>query len=172
MWWQYLVRTLSGIRSRCLLPTVWVRGPFSILIYSKGVSVETLTSLRATGGIISGASPAYNIEEMTFALRTAQAKVLMTAPSALSVAIPAAKNAGIPQDRIILLEGKKAGFTTIQDLVALGESFGPSGQVQPFKIPTGQTNKDLCGFLSFSSGTTGLPKAVSRWNQCCCRDNC
>jgi long-subunit acyl-CoA synthetase (AMP-forming) len=99
---------------------------------------------------------------MTFALRTAQAKVLMTAASALPVAIPAAKNAGIPQDRIILLEGKKAGFTTIQDLVALGESFGPSGQAQLFKIPTGQTNKDVCGFLSFSSGTTGLPKAVSR----------
>lgn len=99
---------------------------------------------------------------MTFALRTAQAKVLMTAASSLPVAIPAARNAGIPQDRIILLEGKKEGFTTIQDLVAFGESFGPNCQIQPFKIPTGQTNKELCGFLSFSSGTTGLPKAVRR----------
>ena len=97
---------------------------------------------------------------MTFALRTAQAKVLMTAASSLPVAIPAAKNAGISQDRIILLEGRKDGFTSIQDLVVLGGSFGPSGQIQPFKIPPGQTNKDICGFLSFSRGTTGLPKAV------------
>lgn len=113
------------------------------------------------GGMISGASPAYNVEEMTYTLRTADAKILMTAESSLSVAIPAARNAGIPQDRIILLEGQHQGFTSIHDLLSFGQSLGAQRQVAPFKIPTKQTNKDLCGFLSFSSGTTGLPKAVS-----------
>ncbi|KAJ5698036.1 hypothetical protein N7462_000041 [Penicillium macrosclerotiorum] len=112
------------------------------------------------GGIISGASPAYNVEEMTYALKTAQAKVLMTAPSSLSVAVPAARNAGIPQDRIILLEGSQDGFTNIKDLLNFGKKLGKDGQVAPFKIPMGGTNKKTCGFLSFSSGTTGLPKAV------------
>ena len=87
------------------------------------------------GGIVSGASPAYNVEEMTFALRTAQAKVLMTAATSLSVAVPAARNAGIPQDRIVLLEGKQEGFTSIQDLVIFGASLGAHRQAAPLTIP-------------------------------------
>ncbi|KAL4978971.1 hypothetical protein BDW66DRAFT_157839 [Aspergillus desertorum] len=82
--------------------------------------VAMLAVVRA-GGVISGASPAYSIEEMSYALKTANAKYLMTVPSSMDVAIPAAKDAGIPAERIFLLEGGREGF---------------------------------------SSGTTGLPKAV------------
>ena len=42
----------------------------------------------------------------------------------------------------------------------MGKSYGPAGQSPAFKIPAGKANSDICGFLSFSSGTTGLPKAV------------
>ncbi|KAJ5733976.1 hypothetical protein N7493_002762 [Penicillium malachiteum] len=111
------------------------------------------------GGMISGASPAYNIEEMTYALKTSDAKIFMTTVSALPVAIPAAENAGISRDRIILLEGKQEGFETIHDLISFGRN-QHDDQVASWKIKKGETNKDLCGFLSFSSGTTGLPKAV------------
>ena len=97
---------------------------------------------------------------MTYALKTADAKFLMTAPSSMQVAIAAAKNVGIPKDRIFLLEGKLEGFSTIKELIEVGRGYGEQGQINAFKIPEGKKNKDICGFLSFSSGTTGLPKAV------------
>jgi acyl-CoA synthetase (AMP-forming)/AMP-acid ligase II len=116
-------------------------------------------TLRA-GGVVSGASPAYNVEEMTYALRTAEAKFLFTVPGSMAVAAAAAKDAGIPQSHVFLLEGKMDGFTTMADLLEVGKSYGSAGQVEPFQLPAGKRNSDVCGFLSFSSGTTGLPKAV------------
>lgn len=112
------------------------------------------------GGVVSGASPAYNVEEMTYALKTADAKFLMTHPASMEVATAAAKNAGIPRQNLFLLEGELDGYTTIRELIEIGKSYGEKGQAEVFKIPKGKTNFDVCGFLSFSSGTTGLPKAV------------
>ena len=112
-------------------------------------------------GIISGASPAYNVEEMTYALKTGKAKFLMTVPSSMEVAIAAARAAGLKKEHVFLLEGKLDGYKSIQDLIEIGKGFGDSGQVPAYVISRGQSNGDLCGFLSFSSGTTGLPKAVS-----------
>ena len=109
--------------------------------------------------MVSGASPAYNVEEMIFALKTAGAKFLATSPTSVEVAERAAKSVGIPREHIFLLEGELPGYITIKDLIDMGRSFGNS-QVPGFKIPQGKKNKDVCAFLSFSSGTTGLPKAV------------
>lgn len=121
----------------------------------------TLFAAVRLGGVVSGASPAYNVEEMTYALRTAGAKFMATHPSSLDIALEAAKRAGIPKDRIFLLQGTAKGHTTVQDLIAQGKSYGDGGQVHAAPLPPGKTNKDVCAFLSFSSGTTGLPKAVS-----------
>jgi 4-coumarate--CoA ligase len=94
------------------------------------------------GGKVSGASPAYNVEEMTYALKTADAKFLMTHPNSMEVAVKAAKNAGIPRERVFLLEGEIGGHTTIKELIEMGRK--EKEQSPYFTIPKGKTNFDIC----------------------------
>lgn len=96
---------------------------------------------------------------MSYALKVAKTKILMTLPKSLDVALAAAKNVGIPTTRVFLLEGQVDGFRSIQDLMQVGARYDE--QLDPWSIPEGMTNADVCGYLNFSSGTTGLPKAVS-----------
>ncbi|RLL98753.1 hypothetical protein CFD26_107861 [Aspergillus turcosus] len=155
------VKEYTTLISTALVRTYGLKEGDTVALFAPNTiwyPVAMLATIRA-GGVISGASPAYNVEEMTYALKTGQAKFLMTVPSSMHVAVPAAQNAGIPAGRIFLLEGEKEGYTTVQQLIDLGRSYG-SGQTPSFKILAGKTNRDVCGFLSFSSGTTGLPKAV------------
>ncbi|KAH6651514.1 hypothetical protein BKA67DRAFT_660319 [Truncatella angustata] len=111
------------------------------------------------GGRVNGASPSYTVEEMAYALKTAEARFLMTLPDSVDVAVSAAAQAGLSKDHIFLLEGSTPGFLNVKDLVAQYdvERYSP---VPCYKIQSGQTNMDVCGYLNFSSGTTGLPKAV------------
>ena len=97
---------------------------------------------------------------MTYALQKGGAKYLMTVPTSMSIAAAAAKNAGIPKERVFLLEGELDGYTTVKELLDIGKSYGDVGQLPSFQISKEKRNKDVCAFLSFSSGTTGLPKAV------------
>ncbi|ORY67584.1 4-coumarate-CoA ligase [Pseudomassariella vexata] len=120
--------------------------------------VAMWATVRA-GGRVNGASPSYTVEEMKQALKTAEAKLLMTLPSSLEVAIAAGKSVGMPKSHVLLLEGSAPGFTNIQELIAQYEIQGLKPEL-PWFIPPGKTNKDICGYLNFSSGTTGLPKAV------------
>ncbi|KAI0425049.1 acetyl-CoA synthetase-like protein [Xylaria sp. FL1042] len=121
--------------------------------------VMLFAAMRA-GGVVSGASPAYNVEEMTYALRTANARFIATHPTSIDIALESGKNAGIPKQHIFLLEGRLDGYTTIKDLIERGRRHGDHNQAPYARLPQGKRNGDMCALLSFSSGTTGLPKAV------------
>jgi 4-coumarate--CoA ligase len=84
----------------------------------------------------------YNVEEMTYALKTADAKFLMTHPNSMEVAVKAAENAGIPKENLFLLEGEIGGHTTIKELIEMGKK--EDEQVPCYTIPEGKTNFDVC----------------------------
>jgi hypothetical protein len=156
------VKKYSTYISTALVKKYGLREGETVALFSQNTvwyPVAMFAGLRV-GAKISGASPAYNIEEMTFALKTADARFLMTTPGSMEIAAASAKAAGLPRSNIFLLESELSGYTTVQDLIRMGESYGESAQTPAFKLPPGKKNKDVCGFLSFSSGTTGLPKAV------------
>lgn len=110
------------------------------------------------GATINGASPAYTVDEMAYALKVAKTKILITLPGSLDKALAAAKQVGIPITNVLLIQGIADGFKSVQDLIRQQNNIPAP---PPYQIPEGSTNKDLCGYLNFSSGTTGLPKAVS-----------
>ena len=96
------------------------------------------------GGRVNGASPAYGIEEMVHAMKTANSSIVFTLPSCLDVAMQAAEVVGLGQDRIVLLEGSVGGMRNLEDLIGEGKRLD---EVPVWKIPVGSSNKDICGYV-------------------------
>lgn len=68
--------------------------------------------------------------------------------------LPLALTAGLPADRIYLLEGEDARYTNYDQLVSSARKSGIP------RLPVRQAKKDTLAYLVFSSGTSGPPKAV------------
>ncbi|KAK3724517.1 hypothetical protein LTR37_001141 [Vermiconidia calcicola] len=153
------VKTAASHLSTALVRNYGLQEGNTVALFSQNTiwyPVAMHATLRV-GGKVSGASPAYNVEEMSYALRTADARFLMTHPDSMAVAVAAAREAGVPRENVFLLEGSMEGYKNVKELIEEGRGLE---EVPYFRIPEGKTNGDVCGFLSFSSGTTGLPKAV------------
>lgn len=112
------------------------------------------------GGISALSSPGYTEDEMMHVLKTVGCRFIITSVSGLRVVQDAARRLNIDENHIFILNGQVRGFKAIEDLLESGRRYGVDGQVRPAKLPSGLKNNEVCTMLCFSSGTTGLPKAV------------
>ncbi|KAJ7786567.1 amp dependent CoA ligase [Mycena metata] len=104
------------------------------------------------GAIVTPANPGYSADELVHQLTTTSAKLLLVYTDFLPTALAAAKLAGLPEDRIVVIETSAASpFNGRHETVSKLISFGSS---KP------QACEKKVAFYSFSSGTTGKPKAV------------
>ena len=92
------------------------------------------------------------VHETTALLKIAGVTSLFVSEAKYSHAIAAAKGLGLPEDRIIVLQGNVAGKRSFPRSIEGIKSRGLP------RVPTQTVRDDTLAYLVFSSGTTGLPK--------------
>jgi 4-coumarate--CoA ligase len=120
------------------------------------------------GAIISGAAPGYTINEMVHVLTKSRAKFIFVDHDSAATAVKAAEVVGIDPSNVAMLDGEMPGYANLRDLHAFGSTRSLEDQSPKWSFAVGQTAVDACAMLCFSSGTTGLPKAVCQnWSYHC-----
>ncbi|KAJ6575367.1 amp dependent CoA ligase [Mycena capillaripes] len=119
-------------------------------------------AIHKLGAIVTPANPGYSADELLHQLNTTKAALLLVYADFLPTALSAAKIAGLPEDRIVVIEPSAASpfngkHETLSKLVSFGSSKPQNFQQR--KLAPGEA-KTKVAFYSFSSGTTGKPKAV------------
>jgi acyl-CoA synthetase (AMP-forming)/AMP-acid ligase II len=102
------------------------------------------------------------VDELIHYFKISGIKVVFAGMDYMPVTRTAAKAVGISLENIILLDGAESIAGSLQSM-ALDEPRRPGRRsVDQYSFPAGQNATSTVAFLSFSSGTTGLAKAVSR----------
>ncbi|KAL8849292.1 MAG: hypothetical protein Q9221_005702 [Calogaya cf. arnoldii] len=116
-----------------------------------------MLAIIGAGGRFTGCNPSYTSHELNHHIRISHARFLFAEPPMLATTLQSAKDCGIPTTRVFTFDTKDQSSVTGQrswtDLFEHGEAnwvtFTEASQA-----------KSTISTLSFTSGTTGFPKAA------------
>lgn len=112
------------------------------------------------GGVFTGTNPGYTSHELAHHLKTSRAQFLISEPEILAPLLEAAKKNGIPESNLWIFDpvsdktASPKGHRSWQDLFSHGEH-------DWVRFDNLETASTTTAARLFSSGTTGLPKAVT-----------
>ncbi|PPQ73368.1 hypothetical protein CVT24_008585 [Panaeolus cyanescens] len=137
-----------------------------VLLFSRN-HIDYPVAIWAThrlGAVISGANPDFTSSELLYQLEATKASIIVVHPDALSIALSAAQQAGLSKDRVVIFDtpGIPRDVYDSHETVGRLMEFGLRNKTvyKERRLSPGEGRTKLA-FLSFSSGTTGRPKAVA-----------
>ncbi|KAF5621157.1 phenylacetyl ligase [Fusarium tjaetaba] len=110
------------------------------------------------GAVVTLLPPGSMKDDLVYLLGTSKAALVFTDEGAVCEVTAACKTIGIQAKNVLRLDGSVGEANSLQNLRQRGESLYPSSYTESWGPKYNEASP--CAFLSWSSGTTGKPKAV------------
>ena len=130
------------------------------MLYSPNHLFIPVAYLGIVGSVraFSAANPIYTVPEVVHQLKNTEAKCILAHPSMVKNAIAAAKEAGLPKDRIFQFNDEpcptQEGVMDWREMIASPED----AAMYQWKKLSPEESVSTVATINYSSGTTGLPK--------------